>query len=261
MRNPAYHLPDAPDVVAHAPAGFDARGPLHLVVFLHGYHGCARVLMRAGSQPCKQGDTRRQGWQLAAHHDAAGTNSIFVIPQLAFMARSGRPGCFAKPGCFKAFVQELLSETLAEKLRGPRKLDDLASITLVAHSAGFETALAILEHGGLDKHVHNVVLMDALYSGADAFGRWLDERADPRARIVSIYLGSGKTYRESRRLYRRMRKRLGPDRVARVGDQGLLEAITSHRVVIVSGRAPHRLVPQNYLSDVLAALGLPKRRH
>ena len=41
VKHAAYGVAGAPSALVHAPAGFDASRPLHLVVFLHGYIGCA----------------------------------------------------------------------------------------------------------------------------------------------------------------------------------------------------------------------------
>lgn len=248
-RTAAYSVRDAPTAIVHLPPGFDPTGPLHLVVFLHGYSGCSNVLANAGRVRCKPdvpGDPERDGWDLAKHHDQAGTNTIFVIPQLAFMRRDGRPGCFAKRGCFRRFLTELLQETLAQPLGGPRKLRDLESVTLVAHSGGYQTALAILEQGEVGDRVFTVVLMDALYGHSARYARWLLERAPHEARLLSFYLGRGKTYRESRLLFTRVRRKLG-ERGAR------------DRVQLVRAKSTHAQVPARHLTEVLARLPLPKR--
>jgi hypothetical protein len=257
-RTAAYRLSDAPTAVVHAPRGFDPRAPLHLVVFLHGYSGCAQVLANGGSTRCRPGDAPREGWNLASHHDAAGTNTLLVIPQLAFMKRHGRPGCFAERGCFRRFVEELLGETLARALGGARSLRDVASLTLVAHSAGFETALAILERGDVGEHVRALVLMDALYSGSERYARWLLEHAPKGARLVSMHLGRGSPQRE--RLLRAARRVLGTALTGEVPVDQLGAALAHKRLVITRARPPHRLVPEHHLAQVLAALGLPLRR-
>ncbi len=248
-RTAAYSVRGAPTAIVHLPQGFDPAAPLHFVVFLHGYSGCSNVLAHAGRVRCKpdvSGDPERDGWDLARHHDEAKTNTIFVIPQLAFMRRDGRPGCFAKRGCFRRFLTELLQETLAEPLGGPRALSDLGSVTLVAHSGGYQAALAILEQGEIGDRVATVVLMDALYGHSARYARWLVERAPRDARLLSFYLGRGKTYRESRLLFTRVRRKLG--------ERGARE-----RVKLMRAKSTHALVPARHLSEVLGGLSLPKR--
>ncbi|MDH5671784.1 MAG: hypothetical protein OEZ06_06515 [Myxococcales bacterium] len=248
-----------PGALVHVPPGFDANGPLHVVVFLHGYTGCARVLMGAGPVVCHAGDVVRKGWDLASLHDAAGRNSLLVIPQLELLKRSGNPGCFGRAGCFRLFLDELLSGPLAENLGGARGLDAVASVTLVAHSAGFQAARAILDKGEVGGLVHHLVLMDALYGGAPAFARWLTTTRVDKPRLLSIYLGRGKTRSGSLALFRKARRKLGKARAIRARADTMLEALADHSLVVASGRGSHREVPHNYLAPVLAALPLPPR--
>src|SRR4051794_26177389 len=134
LKTAAFRTPGAPSVIVHAPPGWNPRPPLHLVVFLHGYNGCVNVLMAEGPSQCKPGAPMRDGWDLGPQHDAAGTNSLFVVPQLAFAQRNGDPGAFAAVGGFRAFLEELLRDGLGKQLGGPRRFKDIASLTLVAHS-------------------------------------------------------------------------------------------------------------------------------
>jgi pimeloyl-ACP methyl ester carboxylesterase len=257
-RTAAYRLEGAPTAVVHAPPGFAPRAPLHLIVFLHGYRGCAQVLAGRGSVRCRPGDAEQPGWDLIGHHDAAGTNTLLIIPQLAFMKRSGRPGCFARPGCFRDFVQELLSDTLADELGGARDMHDVASITLVAHSAGYETVLAILEHGGVSALVKAVVLMDALYAGGDRYARWLLRDARD-ARLISLHIGRGTPARESKLLLRRVGRALGRGGALEVEVEEVATAIGRGRLIVARARGPHRSVPANHLAEMMRALGLPRR--
>jgi pimeloyl-ACP methyl ester carboxylesterase len=259
LRSGAFQVSGAPNVIVHAPAGFDAHKPLDLVVFLHGYSGCVSVLMGQGESRCRAGDAAREGWDLAAHHDAAGKNTLFIVPQLAFMQRDGRAGAFAKPLGFQSFLRELLGQTLASDLGGARSLQDVSSITLVAHSAGFTTALAILEHGGVSDRVKAVVLLDALYGGTAGYARYARAHVPDGLRFISLHLGQGDTHRENRSLYKRLRRSLGQERVVKSTDAELAEKVASHAVVIGLGRLPHAQMPQNHLATILRALPLPAR--
>jgi hypothetical protein len=237
--------PGAPDAIVHAPRAIDPRTPLDLVIFLHGYRGCAQVLAGAGEQRCRPGEPAQRGWDLIARHDEAGTPTLFAIAQLALFRRDGSPGRFARPGGFRAFVDELLA-ALATELGGRRVMGDLASITLVAHSAAFETTLAILRHDGAA--IRNVVLLDALYSGGPAFLAWV--AADPARRLVTMHAGAGTTGRRHRELARRARRTLAD--ALTVTDQ--LELARGARMAIVRVRAPHAEFPARYLAPVLRLL-------
>jgi hypothetical protein len=261
LKHAAYRHEGAASVAVHVPAGFEPKLPLELVVFLHGFKGCTRVLMEAGKVRCRpehREDSEEDGWALAQHHDDAHTNSVLVIPQLAYLERSSKPGCFGRAGCFDAFLGELLAD-LRTRL-GLAQLDaSQVNITLVAHSAGYQTALAILDRASAAARVQNVVLLDALYGGSQQFAYWLQRAARRNVRMLSLYLNEGDTRKGSRDLYKRMRRALGRARVAETHHDGLPAALAAHKTLVVStGRGIHREVPANYLAQVLAAW-LPPR--
>jgi hypothetical protein len=255
----AFHVTDAPSVLVHAPPGFDPKPPLHLVVFLHGFNGCVEVLAASGPARCRPSDSaERDGYSVVQEHDRAGTNTLLVIPQLAFLRRDGKPGCFDRPGCFRRFLDELLGETLAGALGGARSLHDVASLTLVAHSAGYRSALAILQRGEVSAQVHAVVLLDALYGEAEAYAHWLAS-SPPDVRFLSLYLGYGKTYIGSRTLLRLARRSFGADRVAQLDANDLPAHVAPRRLIIAEGHIAHRDMPRGYLATVLQTLDLPAR--
>ena len=247
--------PGVPSVVVHAPAGFDASVGLDLVVLLHGWSCCAAGMV--GASGCAPDDPNANGWRLAGAHDRAGKNSLLVVPQLAFFERSSSPGRFSQPGFFRGFLRELLEDGLVSRLGGSRRVEDVASVTLVAHSAGFATVLAILAAGNVP--VDNVVLLDALYAGEDRFVAWMEAPSDRRPRrIVSIHTAARTTTARSRRLARRLRARLGPARVA-VDPPSLAEAIDAHRAVVAQTSVGHGAVPAAHLASVLRGLPLRDR--
>jgi hypothetical protein len=243
-----------PSVIVHAPSGFDAHKPLQLVVFLHGLRGCVSVLVGAGQVRCGPGAPLEEGWDLATHHDRAHSNTLFVVPQLAYMKRDGRPGRFAQQGGFRAYLQELLSGPLAEPLGGPRSLADVARIDLVAHSAGYQTALAILERGGVEAaKIRSVVLLDSLYAERDRFAQYVEAHRDG-LQFVVISVPNQVPAREALVLEKRLRRSIGAKHVTSADPNGIGEAIARYPIVFARGKPPHRLVPANHLSEVLAAL-------
>ena len=262
VESAAYAVAGAPSVIVHAPASFDAIGPLRLVIFLHGWTGCARQLAYAGEVRCRDGEeTAREGWGLDDRFDEAEADALFVLPQLAFLARDGGAGRFDEAGRFAAFLEETL-EAIAERV-GPDGLARVESITLLAHSAGFETALAVLARGGVDDRIGHVVLFDALYRGVEPFGEWVC--AEPGRRLVSITTG-GRTATQSQRLGRWARARLGdalvtcqppaqpPGQPPGEAARGLPELVRDLRVVIAPSDAPHGLVPARHLAELVRAL-------
>jgi hypothetical protein len=109
---------DAPEVIAHVPEGVDVHGPVALVLLLHGYSGCTRVLASAEPEArCRPRDRPEPGFGWAAAHEAAHTRSVLLIPQLAWRARDGSPGRLTIAGEAARLVDEALA-LLAPTLGG-----------------------------------------------------------------------------------------------------------------------------------------------
>ena len=243
----------APTVVVHGPLGLPAGRPLHLVLFLHGWRGCARVLAADGQIACREGGSARRGWGLSTLHDAAGSATVLVVPQLAWLTRDGSPGRFAQPGFAEAWLDEL-AEALREELGGARP--DIGSVTLVAHSAGYETALAFLAQAERVP-IRNVVLMDALYGGTEDFAAWA--LADDGRRLMSLHTDQRSTSRESAALARLCSEQMGAEAVSNEDAGSIGEAVLTHRVVVRRSPWGHGAIPSRQLEEVLRALPLPAR--
>ncbi|MBX3250083.1 MAG: hypothetical protein KF901_23095 [Myxococcales bacterium] len=204
--------------------------PRAIVVFLHGWRGCVAVLAGAGDVSCGPGFAAEPGWGLVDLHARAAPSALFVLPQLAFRGRSGSAGRFREPGYASRFLADI---------GAPAE----APIVLVAHSAGFESALAWLRSGA-GSRVTEVVLLDALYAGTHAFFEWVS--ADPtRRRLSSFVVGRGGTRRENERLAR----------LARRHGLALGDALDSAAPIrVIEGRASHGALPTRHLGEVLEAL-------
>ena len=252
----AYPRSDSPSALVHAAENFDASQPLRLVVFLHGYMACTEMLMGTGPVVCRPGAPPLPGRNLGGAHDAAGTNTLFVVPQLTFLKRSGRAGCFARAGCFRAFISEVLAALPDERLARRKTLADVASITLLAHSAGYEAALGILQRGEVDALVHDVVLFDALYGKPEAFLAWAAKTDS--ARLLSLHLSAGRPAQHSAQLLRMATRKLGDLHTAELttkfSEQSLGSALVGKRVATATVEGVHRELPQLYTARVLRAL-------
>lgn len=250
---------DAPEMIAHVPEGVDASAPLALVVLLHGYDGCTRVLASdAEDARCRPRDRPTQGFGWAAAHEAAGTRSVLLIPQLAFRVRDGSPGRLTIAGEAARMIDEALA-ALAPTLGGTLDHDHVESITLAAHSAGFESALAILRHGGLEARLRNVVLFDALYTGGPTFAEWAGGGSDAAPRTL-VSLGTfGRPWTNTQSMLRTARRRWPASALLADTWPVTLPESAATRVIGAQVRIPHRDVPARTLADTLRALGLPRR--
>jgi hypothetical protein len=248
-------------VVVHVPANLDVTERLHLVLFFHGSDQCVAQLALGGDVVCKPGAAPDVGAGVAWRHDDAGTASIFAAPQFVLWG-GGTAGRLAERGYFRSFVEELLRDTFAPGLGGPKTLDDLEDITVVAHSAGHVPLVALLERGDLEEKVKNIVLLDTVYDGAvDPYARWFERGVDkgqPR-RIVAIYGAWGKNAAAGRRLAARAEARVKGS--AAVDPPGALaDAMRTHAVTVKQWpHLEHAWMLLLMMSKALEGLGLPPR--
>lgn len=259
LEHAPYVRADAPEAIAHLPPGLDASRPLALVLVLHGYSGCARVLVSAAPDArCRPRDRPEPGYGWGAAHTEAGTNSILLVPQLAWRTRDGSPGRLNVAGEAARLVDEALA-ALAPRLGRTLTFSDLASITVAAHSAGFEPTLAVVRHGGLEARLRHVVLFDALYAGGPTFLEWLGGASADAPRTLVSFVTHGRTVERQAELTRVAHRRwpdatLTPDALP-----ATLPLAAPRLVVGVHTATPHREVPRTLLAATLRALGLPRR--
>jgi hypothetical protein len=262
LRDPPVPLaPGVTGIVAHAPHGFDPSQPLHLVLFFHGSDQCVAQIAMAGEVVCKRGLRPDTGAGLAWRHDDVGTMSLFAAPQFVLWG-GGTPGRLAEPGYFRTMIEELLGETFAPGLGGPKTTAEVADITLVGHSAGHLPVMSILDRGDLDDLVRNIILVDALYDGAtDSYLRWLERgwaRGQNR-KLVAVYGTWGRNVESGRTLARRA-EGLRPGSSVIDPPGALADAVRDHAVTVKAWpRVEHAWMVFLTMPKALAGLGLPPR--
>jgi hypothetical protein len=231
----------APGAIVYVPPGLAPGDRLSVVVFVHGWDGCAAAVSSDVSVPCREGGPRRGSLGLVTAFRAAGVRALLVVPQMAFERRSSSPGQWSRTGMFRQFLQEVL-DALATKV-GSQQVDDIDRVMLAAHSGGYVTALTVLDKGGVP--VDQVALFDAFYTGVPQVGQWVEgnvgrfDVAHPRPmRFVSVFRDS-ETGSASRALARRVQGAF--EAVGRGGDV-LLRARTVARLTEEEARRPVCLV-------------------
>lgn len=238
---------DAPDVVAHIPAHYDTSQPLDIVVFLHGFDGCSRALVAPTPVPCSKGESPHRVWNLAALHTQSTTNTLLLVPQLAYLARTAQGHRFTAKGAFDDMLRAVLEGELSQVL-GARTLGDVRSVSLVAHSAGYGAAVAILRDERRAARVDRVVLLDALYAGWFEFARWF--ALSPSHRLVSLYTQQQQTTQGNRHLS----AAIGESNVRREVAPSLEEALRRDRCIITRVRTAHGDMPRAHFAEVLRGL-------
>ncbi len=245
LARPPHAPAGAPDVIAHLPTRLDRARPLHIVIFLHGFNACARALVAREPVPCAAGGEPQRPYGLAHSHEQARGNSLLLVPQLAFLERDGRAPHFEASGGFDAFLADVRAQ-LASRLPPAQPV---ASIALVAHSAGYRATAAILHDPVLAAPVRDVVLCDALYAQWDVFAEFL--LGHPERRLISLYTHDRATTRGNRNLAALLRKQRKDDPSAAIG------VLEQEQV-----DTPHGLIPTRHfvalLERVTAGPGTPR---
>ncbi|MEO7093110.1 MAG: PPC domain-containing protein, partial [Polyangiales bacterium] len=265
LRAPPYAVPKGvANVVAHVPTGWDPTKKIDLVIYFHGAVQCAAQLAQVGDVVCKPGDAPLGGYGYDARHDDAGKNTLFALPQFAFFG-GGSAGKMTEQGYFTSFVAELMSETFAGGAGGPHGLDDVGSITLVGHSAGFNPVLTILSRGELAAKVRNVVLLDAMFAGGeDYYADWFAKKSldamAPAPKFVAVYGDSGDSSHHHASVVKKLKAKAAKLAYLPLGPKGsLVDLIRDNDVVVTTLPVNHYWMPTMLLSKVIAGLDLPAR--
>ncbi len=254
----------APDALVYVPAGIDPAQPLNVVVFIHGWNGCAASVSADVPTECHPDGTRRGPLALVSQVRTSGAAAVLVVPQMGLEARSSDPGRFREPGFFRAFLAEVLSQM--EPTLGRHRVEDLGRVVLASHSGGYVTLLQVLSHG--DVPVDEIALFDSLYDGSDRVLAWVADHADrfdPASarpvRLVSVYRG-GATEASTEELGRGavevLRREGHPEWVLRRRTEGTVTAAEAHAPVVLA-RVPgnHQQAVRWNLATVLAGAGMP----
>jgi hypothetical protein len=254
----------AEDVVVHVPHGFDAAHRPGVVVYFHGWMGCARSAMGPADTACREGGDTRTAANLAAQVDDARVNALVVAVELRADMPTGEAGRLAMPGGLRLLLSELLSSRLAPAIDCAIDVDGLDRVVLIAHSGGYLAAAAALEAGDVPE-VTEVVLLDALYGAEGVFERWIRDdiggfapsRA-ARLRWVDLYTCCAGTAEPSRAFATTLEAPLAAVGGRATVDDGpgeLAPAILRDAVVFKRVPVGHSEVPRTYVRAIVEAAG------
>ncbi len=259
---PALSVPGA---VVYVPPGLHPGDRLSVVVFVHGWDGCASAVASDEAIPCRPGGPRRGALGLVSNFRASGVRALLVVPQMALERRSSASGRWSEPGEFRLFLQEVL-DALVSKI-GDQGVDDLDRVIVAAHSGGYVTALTLLDRGEVP--IDQVVFYDAFYNGMPQVAEWVEDnlpRFDPEhprpLRFASVYREGG-VAGTSRALARRLQPAFAG--AGRAGDlllrdrttAPLTEAEVQRPVCLVRVPGDHQQTARHNFVAMLRGSGLP----
>lgn len=151
------------------PKGFKPRPATDFVVHFHGHNNhVSRVF---------------QQFDLQKQFVKSGLNAVLVVPQGPKDATdSGCGRLDLDSGAFKALMEEITRFLYAD---GKLRSEKIGRIALTAHSGGYRVTSQILDHGGMEPNITDVLLFDASYGNLNGFADWCS-RVKGR-RLVSIF--------------------------------------------------------------------------
>ena len=146
----AFPDPTRPGAAALAPAGWDPRGPLDVLVYLHGFSNCVESVVSDTGAVCLPGSGHACGpSKLLSQLLASGRNALLVVPGLKVDQQTGACGALGKPGGFRRLLDELLGKLLPALGAPARGAADAARIGLMCHSGGYTPAALAIRVGDL----------------------------------------------------------------------------------------------------------------
>ena len=241
------------DAVVRVPDNLDATKPIHLVVYNHGF-----------------GDTASSSYANAKldhqFHDAP-PNTVLIVPewQASPASRTGADGRFGENGRFKNLVDEAFSKTPG--LQG-LTTNNVDSIALIGHSAGYKGVERELYNNGLSSKVNSITMLDAMYdpTGLDP---WLRNNihalSDGSKRFINV---SNDTFEQSQAQAERIKGMLKEAHLPTskvYEDYGNstsvmdLERLQQHSIAFkyseatVAGKGTHMSIPNLYVRNATFA--------
>jgi hypothetical protein len=219
----AEHYSDS-TVAIFIPKGFRPGKTIDFVVHFHGWgNNVAHAL---------------EHYRLIEQFSASHRNAILIVPQGPYDASDTFDGKLEDTNGFARFMTEALNvlETKAN-FRQPK----LGKIILSGHSGGYGVISSILDHGGLNYHIREVWLFDALYGRTEKFVKWFSE--EPHVRFIDIYTDHGGTREETEKLMTDLEHKKTP--IVFANEKDAKPAQLQNRLVFIYTGNSHDVVMQN----------------
>jgi hypothetical protein len=233
-----------PDAMVRIPENFDPSKPINLVVYNHGYYTSAP---QAFSEE-----------HLAQQMTGAPPNTVLIVPewQSAPGSKSPGEGSFGNSGQFDAMVQDIFNHT--PELKG-KTLNDIGTVGLIAHSAGYEPAEQELYSNRLGARVNSVTTLDSNYDNS-GFDPWIQRNikdlAAGRKQFTNVYFDTAGYSEQQAQRVQNMLSRAGLSSDSMLRTKGGINADTIARFPIVFKAesrqnrtdSPHFRIPKQYVA-------------
>lgn len=174
QNNTGRHNVDASVII---PKGYDPEKPTRMLIYNHGFRTDARAALNYS--------------QLREQMRAADPQTVLVVPEWQANpgSNSSARGRSDQPNFYRNMFNEIMQKT--PELQG-KTVDNIASMGIIAHSAGYNPSIAQLYKNGLQDKITSLTVLDSMYNPG-AYDGWiknnLQDLAAGRKRFQLIYTG------------------------------------------------------------------------
>lgn len=278
LQNQAFPQSGKPGALVYVPTTFalppDPSSSFSVVVYIHGFQNCIENCVLAVDQNtnCSVGQPPRGSYGLIEQIEVIRlTNTLLLLPEVAYDQRSSDPGNFGKVGGWAAFLNELFA---TDQMRNDvfngllMTTDNIADMIVFSHSGAYVVAGDIATIGNVTA-VREVVLLDSLYGDFGAFDSFIQSNIQSfgvesidQYRFANVYTDNGGTYNNS--LAQELRV---SNWMAAAGLEAELlfdntydtlppSAYNSSAVIFKRSALPHDHVPRYYFQQFIAGSNL-----
>lgn len=265
LKNAAFYNSNHPEVLVHAPAGFDSAR-FGVVVYLHGFGNCIENVAAAEPGIHTPADPSAD---LISQLEQSGKSALLFLPETRFHEKSADPGRLGEPGGFARLFREVFERLSQDSaLFADTSADSVESAILISHSGGYKAAAQIARFGGI--YINELCLLDSLYGElehfdqiATAFGS--DYSSGKRQRRYINLFGTGGTANNSRSQAVRLRSALQPYGIPQEllyfddSDVPLDEQTLEYPIVIKRVSTEHSDFGRTYVGTLLRTSHLPNQ--
>lgn len=178
-------------------------------------------------------------YHLAEQFAASQRNAILIVPQGPYDAQDSFDGKLEDTNGFARFMMEAMS--VLEK-KGVIHHAKIGNIILSGHSGGYGVISSIVVCGGMNDHIHEVWLFDALYGRTEKFASWFN--SDNAHRFIDIYTDHGGTKEETENLMADLKKKNIPFYFAEE-PEATPAALEHNKMIFLHTTNVHDVVMQN----------------
>lgn len=205
--------------------------PTRQIDFVVHFHGWGNNVTRAFEH-----------YHLIEQFVASGKNAILIVPQGPYNASDTFDGKLEDPNGFARFMNEALS-VIESKGNIPKP--QIGKIILSGHSGGYGVMAAIVDVGGLNDHIQEVWLFDALYGRTEKFTKWFSAPKANSLRFIDIYTDHGGTDDETKNLMADLKKKKIPYYFAEEKDAVAKDLEKSKLVFLHTGNVHDVVMQEN----------------